>query len=91
MGKVNSNQIANRNVDTQQQQIQSTTEQLQSRDNAVQEMARANAASNATQAVENSAILAEAAAQTGSNQTPASVGYEETTIMNDPLALLMGL
>ncbi len=91
MGQVNRNQIDNRNVDTQQQQISATTNQLESRDRAVTETARANANANATKEVANSAILAEAAAQSGSNNTPADVSRSETTIMNDPLALLMGL
>ena len=93
MGQVNRNQIDNRNIDTQQQQIYSTTEQLQSRDRSNVETVRTNAASNTTQAVANSGIMAGTAAQTASNPNPSSITYEEseTAIMNDALAFLLSL
>lgn len=85
MHQSNQNQVDNRNIDTNQQQIQGTTQQLESRDRADIAMAQANAQSNATQAVAESGAAAGVAGQFGSNENPMGPA------MNDPIAMLLGL
>ena len=86
LSQTNQNQVDNRNADTQQQQIQATTQQLQSRDRSNVEMERAKAASNATQAVAMSGAESGSAGQVGSNPDLGDSGA-----MNDPIALLFSM
>lgn len=90
MHQSNQNQIDNRNIDTNQQQVQASTQQLESRDRSNTAMAQANAQSNATQAVAASGAAAGVAGQVGSNP---GLGNDErdTSMMNDPLAMLMAM
>lgn len=91
------NQVDNRNIDTNQRQIQGSTQQLESRDRADVSMAQANAQSNATQGVAKSGALAGAAGQFGSNPNLPGSGNQNSgsqsggPAMNDPLAMLMAM
>lgn len=90
------NQLDNRNIDTNQQQIQGNTQQLESRDRANVSMAQANAQSNANQAVAQSGAAAGVAGQFGSNPNlPGSNSNSDQNptgpAMNDPVAMLMGM
>ena len=89
------NQIDNRNIDTEQLQIQGDTQQLESRNRANVQMAQANAASNATQSIAQSGSAAGAAGQFGSNpnigNSEDSGNKNQSGGMNDSMAFLMGL
>lgn len=92
------NQLDNRNIDTNQQQIQGNTQQLESRDRANVSMAQANAQSNANQAVAQSGVASGVAGQFGSNPNISGnnadsdqAPYPTGPAMNDPLAMLMGM
>ena len=90
------NQLDNRNIDTNQQQIQGNTQQLESRDRTNVSMAQANAQSNANQAVAQSGAAAGVAGQFGSNPNlPGSNSNSDQNptgpAMNDPVAMLMGM
>jgi hypothetical protein len=89
MHQSNQNQIDNRNIDTNQQQVQASTQQLESRDRSNTAMAQANAQSNATQAVAASGSAAGVAGQIGSN--PGLGGDRDSSTMNDPLDMLMSM
>ena len=88
------NQLDNRNIDTNQQQIQENTQQLESRDRANVSMAQANAQSNANQAVAQSGAAAGVAGQFGSNPNISGNNPNQNPTgpaMNDPIAMLMGM
>ena len=88
------NQLDNRNIDTNQQQIQGNTQQLESRDRANVSMAQANAQSNANQAVAQSGAAAGVAGQFGSNPNISGNNPNQNPTgpaMNDPIAMLMGM
>lgn len=88
------NQLDNRNIDTNQQQIQGNTQQLESRDKANVSMAQANAQSNANQAVAQSGAAAGVAGQFGSNPNISGNNPNQNPTgpaMNDPIAMLMGM
>ncbi|MBO6130551.1 MAG: hypothetical protein J6P28_01165 [Treponema sp.] len=86
------NQVDNRNIDTNQQQVQGNTQQLESRDRSNTAMAQANAQSNANQAVANSGAAAGVAGQFGSNSNlPGSDSTPVGPAMNDPLAMLLAM
>ena len=88
------NQLDNRNIDTNQQQIQGNTQQLESRDRANISMAQANAQSNANQAVAQSGAAAGVAGQFGSNPNISGNNPNQNPTgpaMNDPIAMLMGM
>ena len=88
------NQLDNRNIDTNQQQIQGNTQQLESRYRANVSMAQANAQSNANQAVAQSGAAAGVAGQFGSNPNISGNNPNQNPTgpaMNDPIAMLMGM
>lgn len=88
------NQLDNRNIDTNQQQIQGNTQQLESRDRANVSMAQANAQSNANQAVAQSGAAAGVAGQFGRNPNISGNNPNQNPTgpaMNDPIAMLMGM